>query len=424
MSPPTASDPNRPVPEEGRVLRSQSARAPEPSTAQAPEVPAPPATPANDQSITITPEALLSLVDRAARNQTAQSGSASNEVGNRSTASDKLSLDRFSGRPEEARTWLTRLEILAGIERWGEERRLVEFAKALKDDAVDWFVTLPEATQGSWPALEEAFRSRYCLISSRAEAVKAFKELRQGPSEDVGRFVQRFKALIAQTKNEHMIDEMKVDHFLDKLRPEIRDTLDLFQPLSLEENIKRAAFLELRTKTAQHSSNSQAPPSVYYPSPPSLSPPSLSPTPSLASRDDTTIASIRGGYACWFCQQPGHTWHQCNGFREFAKKAGDDLVPVAQRLSTSNAGGRGRGRRYGARRGRGGRVNAQTAEVPQPTVESVQYMPSPATTAVTRAPTAESWDHPQWPGNSVNNEAGTPHQSATNNPFAQAPPKN
>ena len=71
MSSPPASSPSGPAPEndQGSTMRSQAAHAPRPSTAQAPEPQAPPATPANNQSAGITCEAWDALVDRIMQNR-------------------------------------------------------------------------------------------------------------------------------------------------------------------------------------------------------------------------------------------------------------------------------------------------------------------------------------------------------------------
>jgi hypothetical protein len=395
----------------GRVTRSMAAGGQE-AQGQASEPR--PATSADGQIIPMTLEALNALFDRATRSQPAQ---------NEEDRSEKTgpTLRTCNGEQlQNARRWLTHFKTCAEVGEWSEKRKCGKFSTAMEDQALDWFASLPEAIRRSWPALENAFCERFCPMSAQAAANSAYDELRQGPTEDVGQFAQRFLELIVRSGNEMMSEYKKVNEFLGKLRPEIRAILNTSQPLSLEENINRAIHTEIRIKAEQRGSNNQAPANVYYPSPPSLS--SLPSPPSLSSRDDATVASLRRRYTCEFCKRTGHSVQQCYRLQEVLGRTGHIISPGTQEPPVYNPRSRGRGRGQGRRdaRGRGGHVNAQHAEMQGPM--AAQALP-PTTTTAARAPVPESWKVDDWPACSLDDETGT-YKSATTNPFAQPLSKN
>ncbi|CAM8999431.1 unnamed protein product [Rhodiola kirilowii] len=132
-------------------------------------------------------------------------------------------LPKFSGtKGESATSHLTRFHgICLNLKPCGvevDDFKLKAFYFSLTDAATDWFLSLPSDSIYTWEQMQRQFVSKYYPAGRAMQVRRQLQELKQGPSENMYEYVEKFNALEKSCCNLELPEKLVVEYMLDGLR--------------------------------------------------------------------------------------------------------------------------------------------------------------------------------------------------------------
>ncbi|XP_014503340.1 uncharacterized protein LOC106763689 [Vigna radiata var. radiata] len=136
------------------------------------------------------------------------------------------------------------------------------FALSLKEEALDWFHSLPPATIDSFTTLRQMFSQQYASSKTPRVTYTALVRMRQGMDEPFKMFMDRFNRTASQVRNADQ--RLIVGALTAALRPRpFCDYMHAEEPRSMDELQNRlASFIQIEEGRAQQRGREEGEPSV------------------------------------------------------------------------------------------------------------------------------------------------------------------
>jgi hypothetical protein len=150
----------------------------------------------------------------------------------------------YAGSAHTLDNWLR--EMQQQFEWYGynsDAERVAMAAAQLRGAALDWWSTLATADKqtliASFPAFEQALRTRFQPVNSAQTARLALDSLMQGAKQSVHDYTTMFRRLLTAVPT--MSEEDRVHRYVQGLRPSVRSLLLLQGAITLDDAISKAA---------------------------------------------------------------------------------------------------------------------------------------------------------------------------------------
>ena len=125
--------------------------------------------------------------------------------------------------PTAAEDWLRTLENMFHYSRVSEEEKVMCASFLLRGSAGHWWDTMKsieDITVITWDRFKDLFRNKYFTAPVRVMKMNEFIQLRQG-TMTVGEYIRKFEQLSRFATHMVNTDALKVERFLEGLRPEL-----------------------------------------------------------------------------------------------------------------------------------------------------------------------------------------------------------
>ena len=143
---------------------------------------------------------------------------------------------------EDAEAWLSRFEKYIVYRCFSETDKVNFLAVVLRDDAADWYDSLPDTSTDSWAHLKQAFEQRFKDTDLlKWQKASTMWSRSQGEMESVDAYVTAMKKLARSVA----VDNVQLRFAIQRgLRPELIGHVIQSQPESIDELIKAARIAE------------------------------------------------------------------------------------------------------------------------------------------------------------------------------------
>ena len=131
--------------------------------------------------------------------------------------------------PKIAENWLRTLERMFIHGRIPEIEKVTCAAFMLRDDASYWWdsmVSVHDAATMTWDQFRELFEAKYFTAAAHAAKKKEFINLKQGDMS-VEEYIRKFEELSRYAPHLVCTEKLKIEHFMEGLRPEIYRDIEL-----------------------------------------------------------------------------------------------------------------------------------------------------------------------------------------------------
>ena len=158
-------------------------------------------------------------------------------------------MSRFSGEHGESfEQWVNRLTLIMRAIGWTDNKQAETIPCYLLGRAFDAYRSLDSNIQKDLNLLVEALKTKLDIPSYRKLYRDRVNNRKQQSNESVGQFASDLSELIGLAYPNYpseVKEDMKLNHFVRNLRPELRRKLRLFDPDTFETAYTKASSLEL-----------------------------------------------------------------------------------------------------------------------------------------------------------------------------------
>ena len=160
--------------------------------------------------------------------------------------------------PTAAEDWLRTLENMFHYSRVSKEEKVICASFMLRGNAGHWWDTMrsiEDITVMTWDRFKDLFQNKYFTAPVCAIKMNEFIQLRQG-TMTVGEYIRKFEQLSRFATHMVNTDALKVERFLEGLRPELYRDVNMagIQGVTYSQVAERALVAEqaeLRISRAQ-----------------------------------------------------------------------------------------------------------------------------------------------------------------------------
>ena len=215
-----------------------------------------------------------------------------------------------AGTKENVRLWVHQMELAFEAHQTADNKKVVNAALCLKDDAAQWYMSLVVHHGGKPHHSWDDFAND---IVKRFEPKNLQLHLRiqlQGIKQDaaVREYIGRFQNLLSQVDGS-MLEADKVTYFVGGLKPDLRYELYKHAPQTLEAAIHLAEDIYNAMGTIQGQGfRAREATSVHTPS---ETGPAMMEVDGLERRDSNRNAGPPRSFRCYNCQGFGHIARNC-----------------------------------------------------------------------------------------------------------------
>ncbi|KXZ55242.1 hypothetical protein GPECTOR_3g382 [Gonium pectorale] len=135
---------------------------------------------------------------------------------------------------DNARQWIERVERIAALYGWSDACKLNVAICRLGEEAAAWHMGMGHITN-TWRAFRQAFFERYDL--DRRELFRRLAHCRQGHSESVRTYADRYRRLSALLGVDPDGDPLHMHNFLQGLNERVYRRVFLMRPETLDQAV-------------------------------------------------------------------------------------------------------------------------------------------------------------------------------------------
>lgn len=219
-----------------------------------------------------------------------------------------------AGPKENVRLWVHQMELAFEAHQTADNKKVVNAALCLKDDAAQWYMSLVVHHGGkpyhSWSDFASNIVKRFEPKNLQLHLRKQLQGIKQDAA--VREYIGRFQSVLSQVDGS-MLEADKVTYFVDGLKPDLRYELYKHAPPTLEEAICLTEDI-YNALGAIQGQGFHARDATSFPTPPGPGPTAME-VDSLERRDRNRNADPPRPFRCYNCQGFGHIARNCSSRR-------------------------------------------------------------------------------------------------------------